>query len=54
MHILETVTASGRFYYLNGRRVTRCAVIAAKHGKRLSCFVTRVTPRAVRNSCVAN
>jgi hypothetical protein len=49
MQALETVTASGKFYYLKGRPVSRLAMIEAKSGKTLSCFVTRVTPRAVRN-----
>lgn len=47
--ICHTVTSKGHFYYINGKRVSREAVIEAKHGRRQDCFVTRATKKAVRN-----
>lgn len=53
LNLLETVTAKGKTYYVNGKRVSRLAYIEAKTGKRLDCFVTRATAQAVRNYCTA-
>lgn len=53
LNLLETVTAKGKTYFINGRRVSRLAFIEAKTGKRLDCFVTRATKEAVRNYCTA-
>jgi len=53
LSLLETVTAKGKTFFVNGRRVSRTAYIEAKTGKRLDCFVTRATKEAVRNYCTA-
>ena len=54
MSLLQTVTARGTFYYIDGKRVSRDAAISAKFQKRLSCFITRVSKNAVRNWCTIN
>ncbi len=54
MQLLQTVTAKGTFYYIEGKRVSREAFITAKFQKRLDCFITRVSTKAVRNWCVAS
>ena len=54
MQLLETVTANGKFYYVDSRRVSREKFIETKSGKRLDCFITRVSKHAIRNWCSAN
>ena len=53
LNLLETRTATGKTYFVNGRRVSRVAYLEAKSGKRLDCFVTRATKNAVRDYCTA-
>ena len=57
MQLIETVTANGKFYYINGKRVSRFAFIEAKSGRRLDCFITRVKDGVngyVKNYCCAS
>ncbi len=53
MTLLHTVTKNGQFFFINSKRVSREKYLETKHGKRLDCFVTRVTQKAVRNYCQA-
>lgn len=54
MNLLHTVTSNGHFYFVNSRRVSRTAFLDTKAGKRLDCFITRVTKTSVRNWCYAS
>lgn len=47
--LLQTVTAKGTFYFINGKRVSRDTFIEFKFQRRQDCFITRSTPQAVRN-----
>lgn len=48
--LTRVTTARGTRYYIDGRRVTRDAMIDAKHGpgKRQDCYITRADRHAVR------
>ena len=49
--LARVTTARGTRYYIDGRRVSRDAMIDAKHGpgKRQDCFATRADRHAVRD-----
>ena len=47
--LCQTVTAKGKFYYIDGKRVSFDAFVEFKFGRRMDSFVTRVSPHAVKN-----
>jgi hypothetical protein len=49
IQLLHTVTASGHYYFIDSKRVTRDAFLAAKFQRRQDCFFTRVSKKSVRN-----
>lgn len=49
IQLLETVSPSGKRYFLDGKRVSRDAAILAKFQSRQDCFVTRCDTTFVRN-----
>lgn len=53
--LLQTVSDSGKRYFIDGKRVSREAFLSIKTGPhvRLDCFMTRATRKIVRNYCTA-
>ena len=47
--LCQTVTATGKFYYVDGKRVTFEVFLAAKFQRRQDSFITRVSKHAVKN-----
>ena len=47
--LCQTVTAAGKFYYVDGKRVTFEAFLTAKFQRRQDNFITRVSKHAVKN-----
>lgn len=45
----QTVTATGKFYYIDGKRVSFDKFLEMKFQRRQDSFITRVSRSAVRN-----